>query len=286
MSIIQIEYGGGPLTGYNHRNKIVRKFPMGMIIMIFLFHFLPASAQEGPYPDIRTVKIYSSILDEERTCSVFLPEGYGQTGNTYPVLYILDAEGARLFPGCISTLRELNKKYLAPAMILVGVENTNRNRDMIPESVSHRPGSGGSKRFLDFLQKELKPHIQEKFSTSGYSLLYGMSNSALFAVYALLEKPESFDAVIASSPMIGHCPEYMNKKAEAFIQQEIDTEIILFMICGSEDSPRVTQYVPGFQNYLNSHAPKGFKTKLEILQSEGHVPDSSLARGLQHVFEH
>jgi predicted alpha/beta superfamily hydrolase len=155
---------------------------------------------------------------------------------------------------------------------------------MIPEAVSHRPGSGGAEKFLNFIEQELMIYIQNNYRASDYSILYGMSNSALFAVYAFLEKPETFNAVIASSPMIGHCPEYIQKKAETFIAKNLVSERFLYMIYGTEDSRRVTEFVPEFKKYLDMHSPEGLKSKLEILQGEGHVPDSSLNRGLQSIF--
>jgi pimeloyl-ACP methyl ester carboxylesterase len=84
--------------------------------------------------------------------------------------------------------------------------------------------------------------------------------------------------------MIGHCPEYMYNKAEAFIKKNQLSGRFLFMIYGAEDSRRVTEYVPDLQNYLKAHAPKGFKSKLVILEGEGHVPSSSLSRGLRYIF--
>jgi hypothetical protein len=33
-----------------------------------------------------------------------------------------------------------------------------------------------------------------------------------------------------------------------------------------------------------TNASLGFDSKLEILEGEGHVPDSSLERGLQYIF--
>ena len=240
----------------------------------------------GQIQNRSTVKVYSQILNEERTISVSLPDGYETSEKTYPVLYVLDAEGDTIIPKCVSTVMDLNAKGFVPEMIVVGIWNTNRNRDMIPVAVSHRPGSGGSENFLNFIQNELMPYIQRNFRSSDYSLLYGMSNSALFAVYALLEKPEAFHSVIASSPMIGHCPEYMQKNAEAFVRKNQANDLFLYMIYGTEDSRRVTAFVPDFQNYLSTHAPKGFISRLEILDGEGHVPDSSLTRGLQYIFSH
>jgi predicted alpha/beta superfamily hydrolase len=245
---------------------------------------LPFPALAGVTQNRSTVKVYSHILEEERTLYVSLPSGYETTEKKYPVLYVLDGEGEATFPKCVSTVTDLNAKGFAPQMIVVGIWNTNRNRDMIPESVSHRPGSGGSENFLRFIQNELIPYIRQNYRASDYSLLYGMSNSALFAVFALLEKPETFNAIIASSPMIGHCPEYMQKKAEIFTQKNLATDLFLYMIYGTDDSRRVTEYVPDFQNYLNTHTQKRFTSRLEILDGEGHVPDSSLARGLRFVF--
>ncbi|MCK4826035.1 alpha/beta hydrolase, partial [bacterium] len=268
-----------------HRN-VCKPFLLIFFIgtIALLLQTIPSPALEGNKPNRSTVKVYSQILNEERTIFVSLPDGYETAEKTYPVLYVLDAEGETLFPKCVLTVNDLNAKGLAPEMIVVGIWNTARNRDMIPEAVSHRPGSGGSENFLNFIKEELMPYIKQNYRTSGYSILYGMSNSALFAVYALLEKPETFNAFIASSPMIGHCPEYMQKKAGAFIKKNHLSGRFLYMIHGTVDSRRVTEHVSDFQNYLYMHAPKGFISKLEILDGEGHVPDSSLARGLQYIF--
>jgi predicted alpha/beta superfamily hydrolase len=246
----------------------------------------------SPSPDLATdrtnsstITVYSRILDEERTLSVYLPDSHHMTSRAkYPVLYILDAEGKTVFLEAISTVKNSAQKGLMPEVIVVGIWNTSRNRDMIPFSVPHRPGSGGSQNFLAFIVQELKPYIQKNNRASDKAILYGMSNSALFAVYALLENPKTFDGVIASSPMIGHCPDFIQKKAEIFINKDLVKSLSLYMIYGDEDSRRVTDYVPDFQKYLTTHAPKGFTCRLEILEGEGHVPASSLARGLAYIF--
>lgn len=169
-------------------------------------------------------------------------------------------------------------------MIVVGIWNTNRDRDMIPVAVSHRPGSGASEKFLAFIGEELVPYIDKTYRTADFSILYGMSNSALFTVYALLEAPDTFQAYLASSPMIGHCPEHMTSKMKAFINRDSTGKRILYMIYGTADTRRVTEYVPGFHAALKANAPMDFAGELVILEGEGHVPPSSLSRGLQFIF--
>ena len=263
-----------------------RIFSLIFVIFGITIHLqnIPALGCEYLESSVSNIKIYSLILGEERKISIALPTGYEDEQSVYPVLFVLDAEGQKVFPDCVATAAGLHSKDLIPQMIVVGIWNTDRNRDMIPAAVSHRPGSGGSVQFLSFIREELMPYIMQNFRTNDFSILYGMSNSALFVVYALLEQPETFSAYIASSPMIGHCPEFMQKKAESFIRREQQHNRTLYMIYGTEDSRRVITYVPEFQKYLETKAPPGFISKLEILEGEGHVPDSSLERGLRYIF--
>lgn len=260
---------------------------LALFTVIGAISILPCIAKPaatGNTSEEGTLKINSNILNEERTISVALPPDYDQNQKTYPVFYILDAEARNEFLDAVSTVKNLHAEGTGPQMIIVGIRNTNRNRDMIPEAVSHRPGSGGSLQFLRFIIEELKPHIEQNYRTSGFSVLYGASNAALFSVYALLENPEAFDGIIASSPMIGHCPEHIQKKADSFVSRTQIKNCALYMIYGTEDSRRVTAYVPDFHEFLNSNAPKGFVSQLKILEGEGHVPKSSKERGLKYIF--
>jgi predicted alpha/beta superfamily hydrolase len=260
------------------------RFFIANLTAVFLMLGMPFLAAQNRNKQGVTVKLESLILGEERTLSISFPGDYETSLNVYSVLYVLDAEGTQTFPQSVSTVDDLHKKGVSPQMIVVGIWNTDRNRDMIPAEVSHRPGSGASEKFLSFFREELIPYIEKTYRTENFSILYGMSNSALFAVYALLEAPETFNSYIASSPMIGHCPEYIKIKRDAFVNKNTVLNRILFMIYGTEDSQRVTNFVPDFQNYLKSHAQKDFISELVILDGEGHVPESSLSRGLEFIF--
>jgi hypothetical protein len=126
------------------------------------------------------IKIPSQILNEERTLSIALPQDYDKSQKAYPVLYILDAEARNEFTDAVSTIKDLHAEGVGPQMIIVGIWNTNRNRDMIPVSVSHRPQSGGSQKFLEFITDELKPYVKQNYRTTDFSVLYGASNAGLF----------------------------------------------------------------------------------------------------------
>jgi predicted alpha/beta superfamily hydrolase len=255
-----------------------------LVCWAFLVGTAPGPAAEVVGGEKTTVKLNSRILGEERTLSVILPDGYRDGGKAYPVLYVLDAESKENLAQAITAVSEIRAKRSGPEMIVVGVRNTDRNRDMIPAAVSHRPGSGGSREFLAFFREELLPLIGRSYRTSGFSVLYGASNSGLFAVYALLESPQTFNATVAASPMIGHCPEFIRGKSVEFLRRDRVDDRTLYMIYGTEDSPRVTGFVPEFQKALEAASLEGFRSRLEILDGEGHVPPDSLRRGLLFVF--
>ncbi len=265
----------------NPRKLLIISAVIGAMIILRCF---PIQASTNRTSEEETIKIRSHILNEERTLSIVLPQDYDKNQKPYPVLYILDAEARSEFTRAVSTVKDLYAEGIGPQMIIVGIWNTNRNRDMIPVAVSHRPQSGGSQKFLEFITDELISHVKQNYRTTDFPVLYGASNAALFSVYALLENPNAFDGVIASSPMIGHCAEHIQMKAKAFVRRNQIKDCALYMIYGTEDSQRVTGYVPDFHEFLKSKAPRGFVSQLEILEGEGHVPKSSISRGLRYVF--
>ena len=277
-----------------HRNKMSdqrktskRILPLLALVIILLFNAwsVPLLAVQSGYKSQPLVKIFSKSLNEERTIKVHLPLSYETSTKTYPVLYVLDAESQNQTNSCISAITDLRKKANGPEMIIVGIWNTIRNRDMIPQAVSHRPGSGGSLKFLKFIRTELMPYIKQGYRTSDFSLIYGASNAGIFTVYAFLENPDTFNIYLASSPMIGHCPDFMGDKLEVFLKRQFEAPRALYMIYGTDDSRRVTEFVPNLYKELKSRSHTNTVIQLEILEGEGHVPASSLHRGLQFILE-
>lgn len=241
----------------------------------------PAYAQSH---GTRQQTLFSEALNEDRVLNIWLPDGYAGSESTYPVLYVLDAESPEGWTQAVRTVTETVREGSIPEMIVVGIHNTIRNRDMIPAVVAHRPGSGGSEEFLRFIGEELLPHIDAEFRTDGRNILYGGSNAGLFTVYAMLSRPEAFVGAIAGSPMIGHCSDYMYQAAEQLAHAAAYDGKSLFLIYGDNDSQRCTEYVPAFHDHLRSIAPAGFNSELVVVENGGHVPPESLYRGLIYVF--
>jgi len=120
-----------------------------------------------------------------------LPEDYDKSDKTYPVLYKLDGEKEIFLQAFSAAYYLYDMAGKAPDHIIIGIENTDRNRDMEVDQ--------GANRFIQFLQSELIQYIDKNYRTNGFEILCGQSSSAVFALYSFLKQPSLFDAYILGS---------------------------------------------------------------------------------------
>ena len=111
-----------------------------------------------------TLTIESKILGELRTINVYVPPDYVKAEARFPVLYMPDGGLHEDFPHVAGTVDVSVKNGIIRPVIVVGVENTERRRDLpgptaIPEEQKEAPKAGGNERFRQFLRDELKPMI-------------------------------------------------------------------------------------------------------------------------------
>lgn len=221
-------------------------------------------------------RIHSKILKEDRLLLVSLPRGYDQSKDHYPVLYVLDGDEMSL-AAATSTVTNLSYTHIHP-MIIVAVANTRRERDMIPDN--------DAETFLHFLTGELFPHIKNNYRTIDYRILYGCSNSGLFALFALLENPDSFSAYICSSPTVGWSLETMKKKSALFSGQSVTGSRFLYIVSGKEDThQKVIKNYPDYLSKLKGLGSTGLRLKNVLSSSGGHCPVEGLKLGLLSLFD-
>jgi predicted alpha/beta superfamily hydrolase len=157
--------------------------------------------------------IYSGILGEARRIRVFLPAGYNKFARNkqqYPVIYLFDGDAlsAEVIKG-LTHLRQQNPDANCPEMIVVAVGNTDRASDFTPTISSIGPegdelnmlkNSGGSQKFIDFIEKELIPYIESVYPASSYKTLMGYSLGGLTVMNILMTQTKMFDAYAAIDP--------------------------------------------------------------------------------------
>ncbi|HEY3349845.1 MAG TPA: alpha/beta hydrolase-fold protein [Thermoanaerobaculia bacterium] len=151
-------------------------------------------------PGGERVSLPSKVLGEERTLLVALPDGYAASSVRYPVLYLTDAETQ--FVHTSATAGFLARTGSMPGVIVVGIVNTDRSRDLTPSRDPQFPTSGGADRFLDFLETELVPFVEARYRTAPYRIFAGHSAGGNFAFHAMRTRPGLFQGVVAVSPWL------------------------------------------------------------------------------------
>jgi predicted alpha/beta superfamily hydrolase len=253
-----------------------------VILQVLFCLSVPAFAQ-GEAGDVvigQGLTLDSEVLGETRTIKVWLPENYAESGEVYPVFYLLDAEMVMRFAKAAATVAELGGDAM-PEMIVVGIENIDRNKDMFPGQSGNE---GGADKFLGFLTGELFPFVEARYRTAPYRILTGHSNSALFVSYALLRQPEAFNAYFAISPMLGHREQEMLTLARHAFPSFPQRNTFLYIQYGEHDFVRVVDVVPEFIDILENANPAALSHRVDVLPGEGHVPYSCYRDALVALF--
>ena len=187
---------------------------------------------------------HSAILKEDRRVLIALPENYGQTAISYPVLFLLDGSSHLLHASATSRFLA-NARNRIPDMIVIALPNTNRNRDMTP--------GPGAVTFQRVLAEELIPWVERNFRAAPERILFGHSLSASFAVHTMLNRPELFDAYIAASAPLWR---YDNLAAEmkAGLSRAAKAGAAVYLTVGQYENERLRDGMQRFTATLKSAA--------------------------------
>lgn len=230
------------------------------------------------------IKFHSNILNEERTLLIYLPPNYQHSTERYPVLYLLD--GTWNFHHVTAAVQFLSAQRLIPRMIVAGLANTDRNRDFLPTHMNHIRTSGGGDNFLKFIETEWIPYMDKHFRAEPYRILVGHSFGGLFSVYAMLTKPDLFNAYIAISPSLHWDNMLVLKKAQKFFKKRLSFKKFLYMSMGNETRDMILS-IQNFSKILKNHAPRDFRRHYEFMKKETHnsTPLRTVYNGLEMLYD-
>ena len=152
-----------------------------------------------------TFTIASAILGEQRRINVYIPRGVAK--QPLPVLYMPDGGMDEDFLHVAGLLQVGAGNRTMRAQLLVGIENTERRRDLTgpttnPKDRAIAPRVGGSAAFRRFMREELMPEIARRYRTTGAAAIVGESLAGLFVLETLALAPDMFDTYIAIDPSL------------------------------------------------------------------------------------
>jgi predicted alpha/beta superfamily hydrolase len=252
----------------------------------------PALAQQPAAGGPARFTLKSDVLGEERTILVRTPAGYERGADRFPVLYLTDGDAH--IGHTASTIEFLARNGRMPEMIVVGISNTDRTRDLTPTNAAIEedgravrfPTSGGADKFLKFIETELIPAVESRYRTQPYRVFAGHSFGGLFAVHAFLSRPELFNAYIAVSPSLQWDNQLLVTRAEEFFKGRKELDRTLYFTIANEGGD-MQQGFDRLKGILAENRPTGFEWGSSHMADEDHgsVVMPSHYLGLRKVFD-
>ncbi|HUS19995.1 MAG TPA: alpha/beta hydrolase-fold protein, partial [Terriglobales bacterium] len=132
------------------------------------------------------------------------------------------------------------------------------------------PTSGGANKFLDFIETELVPEVDKRYATQPYRIITGHSLGGLFAIHALMNRPQLFQSCIATSPSTWWDDFFVVREAEQFFTKKREFNKTLFFALGDEGGP-MGQGFERLKKIFDSAPPKGFVVKSAHYTDELHT---------------
>jgi predicted alpha/beta superfamily hydrolase len=250
-----------------------------------------ASAQDIAPPIPQKLVVHSNILNEDRVVWVRTPHGYELVKDPLPVLYLTDGPGHINEIG--NSIDFLVDNGRMPALIVVGIANTDRTRDLTPTHSDAKdssgketvPTSGGGDRFFDFIQTELMPQIEKRYRTAPYRIFAGHSLGGLMAIHILTSRPDMFQAYLAVSPSLWWEKRYTLHQAQQFFAAHDQLNKTLFFSLGNEGEDMQSGFEE-LKKSLTAKAPKDFRWEAARFPDETHGSTVLLAHyaGLRSIF--
>lgn len=290
----------------------MEKYMYGLLLLLVSNIALAQTNNQIVLGTIHTIE--SRILKEPRQVWVYVPEiiqgGRVIAPSKYPVVYLLDGD-AHFYSvvGMIQQLSSVNGNTICPEMIVVGITNTNRTRDLTPTAVAAGPDmdsnfvntSGGGPQFTRFLKEELMPYIDSTYPTLPYKVMIGHSLGGLTVVNTLLHHKDLFNAYVAIDPSMWWDDQKLNKEAAAILSQKDYKGKSLFLgiantMNSGMDTVRVKQDTAQDSEHIrsifalnaifrkNSSNGLSYSYKYYGDETHGSVPLISTYDALKHIF--
>lgn len=264
---------------FRHGPAVLRTVALLLMFALVPVLALAKSPPQAPAAQPLTIgesfTFVSKTLGETRRINVYLPAGYADHPEAkLPVLYMPDGGLGEDFLHVAGLLQVSIANGTMRPFLLVGIENTQRRRDLTPstENAEDRklaPVVGGAANFRAFLRDELMPEIARRYRTTDETAIVGESFAGLFIVDTLMQAPEMFDAYLAFDPSLWWNDEASMRGFRAFLKVHPDLKAKLFIAHGGE--PTIASLAVWLPAILREDAPKGLQWRYLSLPDETHA---------------
>lgn len=195
------------------------------------------------------------LFNQQRKIRVYLPKGYSESLQKYPVLYMHDGQNVFDDSEAIGGVSLNLHKYLDKENVelivaaidqnTAGSERLNeycpwKNGDFSRKVLGYQDTTGGKgKEYIDFIVHELKPLIDAKYRTKQIeTYMAGISLGGLVSTYAACRYPTIFNRIAAISSAF-----YRNQEEIEKLLQTSDLSYLerFYLDCGTSEAGENTK---------------------------------------------
>lgn len=205
-------------------------------------------------------------LNKTRKIWALLPHDYENSSESYPVMYLQDAqnlfnEEAEFGNWEIDKKLAVMSEYKIGKIIIIAIEHAKEDRIKEYNVGTTILGKGQGKKYIKFLTETLKPFVDSNFRTKTEREFTGMGGSsmgALVSIFSGIRYPDVFGRLMIFSPSLWVGPKLKIKNGE----KAQDTKIYLY--AGGDESGTMISQVQNFKNQMIEDGFVANKMKIKL----------------------
>lgn len=259
----------------------------GKLCLLVILIAINSGCQKLEMQNIENSESYlinSYYTGSKYNLQILYPTNYNSSIE-YQTIYLLDGDWF------FNELAEIVKSKYASDIILIGIGYKNKNKretDFTYPSDDYLSNSGGGKKFLQFINNELIPFVENDLSIkSSETTLCGHSLGGYFALYQLLQQnyPSPFNNIVTASPSLFWSEAYIIDLENKYHNSNNSLNIKLFNTMGDLEGVTMNTSFNAFNNKLKSRNYIGllFNHVRFYNTSHNNNPIKSFAEGISFI---
>ena len=244
------------------------------IISFYLFICVSSGfSQSTASLQVHSFIIAAPQLDTVRTIRIYLPAGYENSAEAYPVLYMHDAQNLFDTTTAFSgewQVDEFLDTQKGQKVIVVGIDHGNEKRiSELTPFANEKYGGGNAEAYLDFIVNTLKPHIDATYRTlpnSQNTAIMGSSLGGLVSFYAAIKYPDVFGKTGVFSPSFW----FSDKIYDLAGASEINHNTRFYLLGGTSEDESLVEKLQQMKDLLLKKALPRENIQMKIVSGGMH----------------
>lgn len=207
-------------------------------------------------------------LNKKRKIWALLPHNYKTSDESYPVMYLQDAqnlfnEQAKYGNWEIDKKLAVMSEYNIGKIIIIAIEHAEQDRIKEYNVGKTVLGVGQGKKYIRFITDTLKPFIDKTYRTKPdreFTGIGGSSMGGLVSIYSGLMYPEVYGKLMIFSPSLWVVPKMDFNQTD--FSEPGTTKIYLY--AGGDESATMIKHVRQFQKNIQQNGLLADKTKIKL----------------------